>query len=195
VELTPLPDAWRDPDVLLLGPVAGELGTGVASAFTAGVVGAIAQGWVRGVDRDGNVSAREWTHPAADLAGVHALFLSEHDLPQAHARARELLAWVPIVTVTKGWEGALVYTREGVESVPALPREEVDATGAGDVFAAAFLLRYHERGEVAEAAAFAACAASCVVEGIGTTGLGDRDEVLHRIELRQRLIEEGDWDE
>ncbi len=195
VELTPLPDAWRDPDVLLLGPVAGELGPGMATAFTAGVVGAIGQGWVRGVDRDGTVVAREWAQPAADLAGVHALFLSEHDLPDAHGRARALLASVPIVTVTRGWEGASLYTRDGVQQIAALPRQEVDATGAGDVFATAFLLRYHERADVAEAGAFAACAASCVVEGVGTTSLGDRDEVLRRIELRRRLIEEGDWDE
>jgi sugar/nucleoside kinase (ribokinase family) len=71
----------------------------------------------------------------------------------------------------------------------------VDPTGAGDVFAAAFLVRYHESGNPLEAAAFAACAASCVVEGVGASTLGDREEVLRRVALRDRLLEEGEWDE
>ena len=68
--------------------------------------------------------------------------------------------------------------------MPALPRTEVDPTGAGDVFAAAFLVRYQETGDPLEAAAFGACAASCAVEGVGTSTLGDRAEVEQRLEQR-----------
>ena len=71
----------------------------------------------------------------------------------------------------------------------------VDSTGAGDVFATAFLLRYHEAGDPLEAGSFAACAASCVVEGVGASTLGDRAEVLRRMALRERFLEEGEWDE
>ena len=74
--------------------------------------------------------------------------------------------------------GLTLLTRQATHEVPSLPRPEVDPTGAGDVFAAAFLVRYQETGDPLEAAAFAACAASCVVEGVGATTLGDRDEVL-----------------
>lgn len=88
IELLPLPDEWRNPDVLLLGPVAAEIGPGAAATFEAEVVGALAQGWLRQVDVDGNVSPREWASPAADLAGVHALFLSEHDLAPGGLRHR-----------------------------------------------------------------------------------------------------------
>ena len=79
--------------------------------------------------------------------------------------------------------------------MPSLPRPEKDPTGAGDVFAAAFLVRYQETGDPLEAAAFGACAASCAVEGIGTTTLGDRAEVERRLGLRQQMIEGGDWEE
>ena len=51
------------------------------------MVGANAQGWLRAFDADGTVYPLEWKDPAADLAGVHVLFLSEHDLP---GRARAL---------------------------------------------------------------------------------------------------------
>ncbi|MGE5124673.1 MAG: PfkB family carbohydrate kinase [Betaproteobacteria bacterium] len=195
VELGPLPDAWRDPDALLLGPVAGELFGVGATALEAGCAGAIAQGYVRGIGRDGAVTPCEWQRPGRDLLGVHVLFLSEHDLPDAESRSRELLSSVPIVALTRGWRGLELLTRDGVHQVPSLPRAEVDPTGAGDVFAAAFLVRYHETGDPLEAAAFGACAASCVVEGVGATTLGDRDEVLRRVAQRERMLEDGEWEE
>ena len=195
VDLEALPGTWRDPDALLLGPLAGELGGPFATALEAGTVGAIAQGYVRAIDAEGGVSTREWSRPERDLLGVHVLFLSEHDLPEAEARARALLAHVPMIALTRGWRGVTLLTRQGTHEVPSLPRPEVDPTGAGDVFAAAFLVRYHETGDPLEAAAFAACAASCAVEGIGATTLGDRDEVLRRMARREHLIETGEWEE
>jgi sugar/nucleoside kinase (ribokinase family) len=195
VDLAPLPDSWRDPDVLLLGPLVGELAGVGAPALAAGCVGAIAQGYVRAIDASGEVSAREWARPERNLLGVHVLFLSEHDLPDAGSRARDLLAHVPMVALTRGWRGLTLLTRQGIHEVPSLPRPEVDPTGAGDVFAAAFLVRYQETGDPLEAAAFGACAASCAVEGVGATSLGDREEVLRRMALRERMIETGDWDE
>jgi sugar/nucleoside kinase (ribokinase family) len=175
--------------------VAGELRGAVATAFQADTVGALGQGWLRAVDEDGQVSPREWADPGTDLSGVHVLFLSENDLPEADAGARELLAKVPIVALTRGWRGATLFSREATFEVPGFPREEVDPTGAGDVFAAAFLLRYHEAGDLVEAASFAACAASCVVEGVGASSLGDRAEVESRQRRLQRMIEEGEWEE
>lgn len=190
-----VPDAWRAPEALLLAPVAGELGAHAARAFEAEVVGALAQGFVRAFDATGRVVARAWDDAAADLDGVHVLFVSEHDLHDAARAARELLRVVPMVALTRGWRGLTLLTRQAEHDVPSLPRHEVDPTGAGDVFAAAFLVRYHECGEPLEAAAFAACAASCAVEGFGTTALGDRAEIERRLLLRERLVEEGEWEE
>jgi 1D-myo-inositol 3-kinase len=195
VDVGELPEDWREPDALLLAPVVGEVPAGSALGFSASVVGAIAQGWLRHVDVDGGVEPTPWHDPAGALAGVHVLFLSEHDLPDGEAGARGLLQYVPIVALTRGWKGCTVLTRQATTDVPTLPREEVDPTGAGDVFATAFLVRYHETGDPLEAAAFAGCAASCVVEGVGATTLGDRAEVERRLVQRERLVEEGEWDE
>jgi sugar/nucleoside kinase (ribokinase family) len=195
VDVSLVPEEWRSPEALLLGPVAGEVPAGLALAFEAAVVGAQAQGWLRSVEADGSVSPRDWPAARADLSGVHVLFLSEQDAPDAASRASALLSVVPIVALTRGWEGLTLLTREGRHDVPSLPRQEVDPTGAGDVFAAAFLVRYHETLDALESAAFAACAASCVVESRGASGFGDRAEVARRMALRERLIEEGEWDE
>jgi sugar/nucleoside kinase (ribokinase family) len=195
VFLEPLPPAWRDPDALLLGPVVGELSGVGAGALEAGCVGAIAQGYVRVVDGQGRVSPRPWERPGRDLLGVHVLFLSEQDLPEAERAARDLLAHVPMVALTRGWRGLTLFTRKGATDVASLPRPEKDPTGAGDVFAGSFLVRYHETGDPVAAAAFAACAASCAVEGVGAESLGDRAEIERRLVKRERLLEEGEWEE
>jgi 1D-myo-inositol 3-kinase len=194
IELTPLPETWRAPDALLLSPLTGEIKGSLAPAFEASCVGAIGQGWLRAFDAEGNVSAQDWPDPGRALQGVHVLFLSQHDLPEGRD-PRDFLPYVPIVAVTRGWRGASVLSREGEIEVPGLPRREVDPTGAGDVFAAAFLVGYHEREDPEEAAIFACCAASCAVEGVGASSLGDRAEVERRIVQRQRRLEEEDWDE
>jgi 1D-myo-inositol 3-kinase len=195
VDLSAVPEEWRDPDVLLLAPVAGEVGPRVALSFGAEVVGAAAQGWLRGVDQEGYVYPQMWEDPSSALAGVHVLFLSQHDLPHAEEEVPGLLAYVPIVALTRGWQGLTLFTRQGAHPVPSLPRTEVDPTGAGDVFAAGFLVRYQETGDPLEAAAFGACAASCAVEGVGVSTLGDRAEIERRLALRERMIEEGEWEE
>jgi 1D-myo-inositol 3-kinase len=195
VTLDALPDEWRNPDVLLLAPVIGETRGDLARAFDAATVGAIAQGWLREVRPDGRVVPSTWSDARRELAGVHALFVSEHDLPDAELWAGDQLAHVPLIALTRGWRGLTLLTRDARHEVPSLPCQETDPTGAGDVFAAAFLLRYHETGDSLEAAAFAACAASCVVEGPGFSTLGDRREVERRLVRRERLIEEGEWDD
>ncbi len=195
LDLSALPNEWRGPDALLLGPVAGEIHGALAPAFEAAVVGAIAQGWLREVDLDGQVSACGWADPATSLRGVHVLFLSEHDLPNATEEARAFRRQVPVVIVTRGWRGLRLLAAGEELEIPGLPRPEVDPTGAGDVFATAFLIRYHETEDLRAAAAFAACAASCVVEGVGTAALGDRGEVQRRLGLLERLIEDGEWEE
>ena len=67
-------------------------------------------------------------------------------------------------------------------------RREVDPTGAGDVFAAAYLIRYHETGDPYEAAQFANLVASFSVEAPGTEGIPTRDEVLTYLSLKRRRI-------
>jgi sugar/nucleoside kinase (ribokinase family) len=194
VDISLLPEAWRSPEVLLLCPVANELHGPVARSFTAEAVGATAQGWLRQFDDDGSVEARPWSEAASELAGVHALVHSEQDVPDPEAQAREFLRHVPMVLLTRGWRGLSLFTRASAHEVPAHPSTELDPTGAGDVFAAAFLLRYHETGDPLEAAAFGSCAASCVVEGLGASRLGDRAEVERRLERRERFLEGEDVD-
>ncbi len=192
IDLATVPDDWRSPSALLVAPLIDEVAPGAARGFRAGVVGAIAQGWLREADPNGRINPRRWTNAAACLEGVDILFLSQNDTPDAEKRSRELLQHVPIVALTRGARGVTLLTRNGEERFSTQPRPEVDPTGAGDVFAAAFLVSYVERHDLPEAVAFASCAASFVVQGVGAATLGDRAAVVRRMQERREYIAGAD---
>lgn len=85
------------------------------------------------------------------------------------AAARKLAERVPLVVVTCGIEGAVaIDAASGVEtSVPAVPVAARDATGAGDVFAAALVLGTLEGWPLEQRLAFAALCAGLAVEHVG----------------------------
>ena len=70
--------------------------------------------------------------------------------------------------VTRSEKGCVIVSRHGVEAVPAHPIETlIDATGAGDLFAAGFLVG-HSRGLAnTEAARLGALAAAEVIQHLG----------------------------
>ena len=95
-----------------------------------------------------------------------------------------LTALVPIVVVTDGANGAAVHAGGAVQRIPAYATREVEPTGAGDVFAAAFLIALARGESVRSAGIFAACAASIAIEGIGPSSLhrlGETDERRNRL--------------
>ena len=50
----------------------------------------------------------------------------------------------PVLIVTKGSDGARLHSRGDWHEIAPFSAQEVDPTGAGDVFAAAYLIRYQE---------------------------------------------------
>lgn len=91
------------------------------------------------------------------------------------------------VFATEGARGGMLLADGERVRIPAYPVSEVDATGAGDVFLAAFLWARHARGEAArDAALFGAAAASFVVQGPGTSSLGDLAGILARRDVLRR---------
>jgi ribokinase len=53
--------------------------------------------------------------------------------------ARTLAEWAEVVVITRGSAGALACTADVVASVPSIEVDPVDTTGAGDLFAAAWI--------------------------------------------------------
>jgi len=171
---TDVPEDWRDASLTLLAPVVDEVDPMIATLFTDGAVGAAAQGWVRHVKPDGLVVPRPWPSPERLLQSVQALFLSREDIRGQEASVVEWFQRMPVGVLTADRVGALLFVNGERYEVQPRQAREVDPTGAGDVFAATFLIQYQRDGDPWLAAAAAACAGSLAVEGEGWSAVADR---------------------
>ena len=180
--LAPLhvPARFTEAGLAYLGPVADEVAPDLAAAFPNAAVGVGAQGWCRVWDRAGAVRMRPWPDPGPVLSRAQALFLSSDDVAGWEAPAQALYQQVPLGALTFAARGAILFVNGERHAVPPVPAIEVDPTGAGDVFAAAFLIRYNESGDAWDAAAFAAVAGALTVEGPGIAGIPSAEDLAVR---------------
>ena len=181
-----VPDDWRGAALTLLAPVLDEVDPMIATLFTEGAVGAAAQGWLRHAARDGLVVPRTWRSPERLLQSVQALFLSREDIRGQESEVVEWFQRTPIGVLTADRDGALLFVNGERYEVRPRPAREVDPTGAGDVFAATFLVQYQRDGDPWQAAVAAACAGSLAVEGAGWSSLADRPTLDAALSLYQQ---------
>lgn len=175
-----LPAHFAEAGLAYLAPVADEVSPELADAFPDAAVGAGAQGWCREWDRAGTVRMRPWPDPEPVLRRIQALFLSRDDVEGWEAEALQLYQHVPLGALTLAADGAVLFVNGERHAVAPAPAAEVEPTGAGDVFAAAFLIRYNATGDPWDAAAFAAVAGALTVEGEGIAGVPTRERLLSR---------------
>ncbi len=178
-----IPPQLRAPHIALLGPLANEVLPDVAAVFTPDtIVAAVPQGWMRRWDRNGRVFPSAWTTMAEILPHLDALILSIEDIDGELELIYEFLNYTSLVILTEYRDGSTVYRRTGAEvetvQIPPRPANELDPTGAGDIFATAFLLRLAATGDPLDAARFANVTASFGVEERGVTGVPTQAEVL-----------------
>ncbi len=183
-----LPEDWLEAPLVLLAPVIQEVDPNLAFAFGDASVAAAAQGWLRTLDAESGVEPVAWESPDDVLNRLQALFVSAEDVLGQEEQLTEWVQRVPLAVVTAGAAGALLYVNGDRYEVKPRPTVEVDATGAGDVFATAFMLHYHRDGDPWAAAEAAACAASLSVEGEGWSAVPDAATLQAALkEYRARL--------
>ena len=174
-----LPEGWRDAEVVMLAPVFQEAPTSLAGRFSGALLGVTPQGWLRRASAEGRVESMDW-YDAEVLGRAHVVSLSEVDVAGGRIPKR----WLEhdgIIILTRGRRGAVMRYRGRWFAIPAYPAREVDPTGAGDVFAAAFLIRYFETNNAYAAGIFASCAASLKVEDSGVGAIPSREQIHERM--------------
>jgi len=88
---------------------------------------------------------------------------------------------VETVIVTLGAKGAVLSVEKTVYNIPPCSsRVFVDPTGAGDAFIGGFLTEYIRQKDSLWCACVGSAAASLVIEGIGPTFFGEKDEIYER---------------
>jgi bifunctional ADP-heptose synthase (sugar kinase/adenylyltransferase) len=178
-----LPPEWRKADVLFLAPVIGEVDVpNWLDTIDAPIVGLGLQGVLKGPgERNGSsrsIVPRPFELADEVLARVTVAFLSDEDVVELASldlldRLRRV---VPTVVLTEGARGSRLWTRSGTYRVGTFPVVSRDPTGAGDVYAAAFLVAMSEGARPGDAALLASAAASVVIEeegGIALERLGN----------------------
>ncbi len=198
LEASDVPVQWREAPIVLLGPLAQELSPDIVSLFPRRpgfILAATPQGWLRRWDVDGRVWPTPWMEAERVLPQIDVLILSHDDLlPFADGNRRDadaiLHRWsmhVPLLVATDGRHGATLFRHGQTQRFSAYPIDEVDPTGAGDVFAAAFLTHLHKHGDPEQAIDFANCTASFSVEKSGIAGIPTTDMVLQRMREKKNL--------
>jgi len=173
-----VPASWRRCPVQMIAPVYREVEISLPLYYAESLVGICPQGWMRKRSADGRVSRIEWDGGDV-LSHAHVMVLSEQDLPKKEI-PKTWDAWPGILIITQAEKGAVARWGGQWHRVPAHPAQEVNPTGAGDVFASAFLVRYSETKDPAESALFASAAASIKVEHQGIGGIPTREQVQER---------------
>jgi sugar/nucleoside kinase (ribokinase family) len=178
-----VPPAWRQVPMVHLGPLVREIDESLVHHFPTSRVIATPQGWFRSWDETGYVTLGDWSGAERLLPHLTALVLSDEDVSGDPACIQRFAAMTRTLVVTQGAHGATVYHQGEVRHFPTRPAHEVDPTGAGDVFAAAFLIRLRETAQAPggedpwDAARFANVVGSFSVEGLGPYAIPARDQV------------------
>ncbi len=91
---------------------------------------------------------------------------------------------VETVIVTKGTKGSVLSIGGAQYKIAACPSQVVaDPTGAGDVFIGGYLTEYLRQKESIWCACVGSAAASLVVEGVGPTYFGKKEEIYARAKV------------
>ncbi|MCL1977040.1 MAG: PfkB family carbohydrate kinase [Candidatus Bathyarchaeota archaeon] len=145
------------------------------------------QGFLRSFDENGSVTPNLQVDKRV-LSLVDVCKVSQDELfvltgqSELKAAVRAVHdAGVETVIVTMGAKGSLLSIEGTPYTIPACkPNVLVDPTGAGDVFIGAFLTEYLKGKESLWCASIGSAAASMVIEGIGSTYFGEKQEILKR---------------
>jgi sugar/nucleoside kinase (ribokinase family) len=172
-----IPEPWRQSPIVHLGPVAQEVEPSLIRRFPNSLVGVTPQGWLRCWDRSGQVSGCEWPEAAFILQQSGAAIISVDDVQNDENRIEELASSARILVVTEGAGGARVYWNGDVRRFRPPQEEEIDPTGAGDIFAAAFFSRLYLTRDPWESTRFANQIAAVSVTKPGLDGVPTKDEV------------------
>lgn len=151
LRLEHVPVDWRAPRIAHLAPIAREIDLTLCQGFPDSFVGLTPQGLMREWDAEGRVSPGSWESCTELLQAVDAVVLSIEDLQMDWQAAQGMAGHCRVLVVTTGRLGARFHTQGQWHERAGIAIEEVDVTGAGDVFAAVFFWMMERSGDPAAA--------------------------------------------
>ncbi len=145
------------------------------------------QGLTRSFDENGNVTRNtDVDKRIFSLVNIYKSSLDEIYALTGQTKPKPALKaihdfGVETVIATNGAKGSILSVEGALYNIAICPSKVlVDPTGAGDVFIGGFLTEYLRQKESLWCAAVGAASASCVVEGLGPTYFGTKEEIYQR---------------
>lgn len=159
--LADLPAAWDAVPLVHIGPLLGECDVALIEHFSGrSFVGLTPQGWLRTRDSRGRIISKKWCDAPRWLPRASAVVISIEDLAGDWGLAHTLANLTHLLVVTYGSQGGTLFVDGVADSFSASPNSEVDPTGAGDIFAAAFFYALVSGADARDAVHFSACLAT-----------------------------------
>ena len=177
LDLYQVPEVWRSAPIVHLAPVAQEVEPTLVRCFPSALVGVTPQGWMRSWDPEGRVGVAEWPEADFVLSRSGAAILSIEDVGHDEERIEEIAASSRVLAVTEAAQGARLYWNGDVRRFRPPQVQEVDPTGAGDIFAAAFFSRLYVTRDPWEATRFATYLSAMSVTRPGLQGIPTLQEI------------------
>lgn len=153
-----------------------------------------AQGFIKYKNPNNEISNVPWLEKENYLKYVDVLKMNAKELYFLTGKttlnsASELLKLGPkVVTLTLAEQGAYIFYEKKFMKVPVYETKMVEKTGAGDVFATAFALRFKEKNDILDSAYFASSAASFTVEKKGIAGITNAKKVEKRYKTLREIF-------
>jgi sugar/nucleoside kinase (ribokinase family) len=111
------------------------------------------------------------------MSCASAVIISIEDVQGDESVIVDMINQVPVLIVTEADLGARLYWNGDYRHFSPPPEDEIDATGAGDIFATSFFIRMHETHDPWESARFATLIASRSITRIGLSSVPTPEEV------------------
>jgi sugar/nucleoside kinase (ribokinase family) len=188
ISVSDLPRSLRA-SAIHVAPIAGEISYKVVEHLKgcAEVLSLDPQGLLRRFGKTGNVTSRGQVDKRLfSLINIYKSSLDEISALTGHSDLKLAIKavhdfGVETVIVTLGAKGAVLSVMGTLYNIPACnSRVFVDPTGAGDAFIGGFLTEYIRQKDSLWCACVGSAAASLVVEGIGPTFFGEKEEIYRR---------------
>jgi hypothetical protein len=177
IDFRNVPEVWRRAPIIHLGPIANEMDAILPEDFSPAMLGLTPQGWMRQWDSEARVSRKEWNDADSALVRADAVVISREDVAGDDELIEHMAHQTRVLAVTEGAAGAVLYWNGDRRRFRAPEVKEVDATGAGDIFAAAFFIRLLHTHDPWEATRFATLVATCSVTRPGLDGIATPREI------------------
>ncbi len=177
IDLDSVPASWHNASIIHLAPIANEIDSSLPNDFSPALLAVTPQGWMRQWDSSGRVSRSEWSASESLLQKANAVVISREDVNGDHELIEQMAHQTRMLVVTEGAEGCVLHWNGDRRRFRAPEVNEVDATGAGDVFATAFFIRLFRTRDPWEAARFATLIASISVTRVGLEGIPTQAEI------------------